>query len=226
MTEEKKQPQPVDVPGAELPADALLRKHFPTLYITLVSIVIALAIEGVLSRLNFLTETADGLSLAVLILQMSHFVFTAAVFWWISARWVTTVPWKFGFFDGLSLMVLLIMFHYLSQAIGVSFMQWVLGFGLLAFGSSFVYRFCGRRGIEHTGRSARLARRHLVPSSIPFFAAIFLAIVYWTLDGQEPGHWGQFIVVAISFLMTIALALADYWIWRQVSAEPGRFDNA
>ena len=225
MTEEKEQSHAADSPGAESPADALLRQHFPTLYITLVSIVIALAIEGVLSRLNFLTETADGMSLAVLVLQLSHFVFTAAMFWWIAARWVTTVPWKFGFFDGLSLMVLLMMFHYVSQAIGVSFMRWMFGFGVLAFGSSFVYRFNGRRGIEHTGRSDKVSNRHLIPSAVPLIAALFLAIVYLLLDGQEPGQRGQILIVAFTFAFTIALAIADLWIWRQVSAEPGRFDE-
>ena len=209
---------------AENPGEKELREHFPTLYITLVSIVVALAVEGLLGRLGSLSENITGLAYVLLILQIAHYIFTASIFWWISTRWVATVPWPFGILDGISMIGLLVVFFYVSQSIGTSFNLWLLSFGILAISSGILYRYNGRRGIEHTGRSARLSKLHLLPSTIPLLIGLPLIWGWYLTRFVDPAYSIQIVIVTIAFAGTIALAWADLWIWREVSREPSRFD--
>ena len=209
----------------ETPSEAALRKQFPTLYITLVSILIALAVEGLLGRLSSLSGDGSRAAVSLLVLQVSHFILIAATFWWISARWVTTVPWRFGFFDGLTTILLLVAFHFVSQSIGLSIQQWMVSFGVLAVGSSFAYRFNGRRGIEYTERSRELAKLHLVPTSIAAATGLGLLLGALLMRGSELGTTAGIVILVVTVAVTSAFAYADYWIWHKVANEPGRFDE-
>ncbi len=106
-------------PDSNHPGAAQLRKQFPALYITLVSVVIALAIESLLGRLDEPPSFGTGWARAVLFTQVASLVMIAAMFWWISARWVSTIPWRFRFFDGLSQLLMLIGLHRMSIVGGV-----------------------------------------------------------------------------------------------------------
>ena len=220
MSEQSESPAPEDASTAQ----AALRKNFPTLYITLVSIVVALAVEGLLSRLADLDGPTGVLAQAVLLGQISIFIFIAAVFWWISARWVITIPWRFGFFDGLSMIVLLVAFHYVSQTIGADFANWITSFGVFAIAGGALYRWNGLRGIRHTARSPALAGLHRLPSAIPVITGVLLvASRPWghTLNASPEL---QLAVVLATAALCAAFAYADYVIWNRASAEPGRFD--
>ena len=77
-----------------------LRKHFPTVYLTLISILVALAVEGLLERMDQI-RPLFVLSATVILLwtQILLVLAIAALFWWVIARWASTLPWAFGFFD-------------------------------------------------------------------------------------------------------------------------------
>ena len=60
-----------------------LRKHFPTVYLTLISILIALAVEGLLGRMGELPSLFVLSSSTVLHwLQISLVLLVFALFWW------------------------------------------------------------------------------------------------------------------------------------------------
>jgi len=64
-----------------------LRKHFPTVYLTLISILVALAVEGLLERMYELPSLYVLSSSSVLTwLQISIVLEIAALFWWVIAR--------------------------------------------------------------------------------------------------------------------------------------------
>ena len=208
----------------ETTAEISLRKSFPSLYITLVSIVVALAVEGLLGRIGELGELGWNLSSFVLYSQMAHFVWTASMFWWIAARWVTTIPWPFGMFDGLSMILMLIGLYLLSQSIGGPFAGWLLIMGLFAFAGAFVYRFNGARGIRLTGRSEQTAKLHLVPTVFSGLTGLGCSLLALIADVSAWSPVYQLLVVDLILILTVVFTYLDYWIWNRASQEPGNFD--
>ena len=74
-----------------------LRKHFPTVYLTLISILVALAVESLLGRIDELQSLFVFSPVGFLHwLQISLVLLVSALFWWVIARWATTLPWAFG----------------------------------------------------------------------------------------------------------------------------------
>ena len=102
----------------------------------------------------------------------------------------------------------------------------MLRFSALALATSVIYRFNGRRGIEHTGRSPQLARLHWIPTAIPMLLAFIVLPVHWYASrnsGLDP-MW-ELVVVSVTIVMTALFAYADYWLTLRLDAEPGRFDK-
>ncbi len=192
-------------------ADAALRRAFPGLYITLVSIVIALAIEGLLGRLDELGSWGRGTARVVLVMQVVHIVCTASLFWWVSARWVTSVPWPFGVFDGFSTIIMLISFHYLSQSVGGSFSEWLAIFGIFSLLVAFAYGLNGHRGLV-VNRRTDVDAQLLIPTGIAIGNGVaMLALAWWFRAGSSGSQ--QIAILVFVLLQLAAFGLADYRVW-------------
>ncbi len=207
----------------EQPAERALRKQFPALYVTLVSIVIALAIEGLLSRMGDIDWSSFELLHFLIVAQALQFIMLASVMWWISTRWVTIAPWPFGIFDGFSMLMLLVGLWVVGRSIGASFNLWFGALAIFAMSAAFVYRFNGHRGIKHTGRSESVAKAHRIPTVFLFVSGFVFLIISMVVG--ELSVYSKLAVVGLSYAVTLTLAYADYWVWRKIAAEPGRFDN-
>ncbi len=204
-------------------AEAKLRRQFPALYITLVSIVIALAIEGLLGRLGELESLGVGAARAVLFAQVGVVLLIASLLWWVSARWVTTIPWPFGFSDGFSMIALLIVFHIVTRSIANDFGHWLLSLGVFGLATSFVYLLNGQRGLRVNGHSGSVRRRHGVAGA----AVGAIGLVCTLLAAVGGGAWappGQLVLALGIGVATIAFAYLDYRVWRLACAEPERAD--
>lgn len=210
---------------AEARPDRAMRHAFPGLYVTLVSIVVALAIEGVVTRLSdLLPALSFDLRTLVIALQVFFVVWLASLMWWVSSRWITTIPWPFSIFDGLSLMLLLLAFHLTTEAIGVSFARWCLYTGVFGLAISYTYRTNGRRGLGYTGRSSGVADAHRVPTALVAATGAPLLLIGILTERAELRLGWQLAVVLATLLLTVVFARSDYTVWRRAAEEPSVFE--
>lgn len=204
-------------------SEKALARQFPMLYITLVSIVIALAVERLLGHVSDLGLRADFASLIV-ILQCAQFILITAVFWWVSTRWVSTIPWKFSFFDSASMLMMLIGLDLMRAAVGTNFSNWLLVFGFYSAANGYVYRKNGRNGMILKNISVDIVHAHLLPTRIMYVSsAVYLSLgLMWAQ--LEPGEIWQLPVVVLTLANISLLGVTDYRVWhRAVEAipEPG-----
>lgn len=195
-----------------------LRKHFPTVYLTLISILIALAVESLLDRMHELPHLFTFSSPAILNwIQITIVLLIAALFWWVIARWASTLPWASGFFDALAPLVLLVVLHFLAQSVGTSPDQWFGALGAVAIGGSVNYTVSARRAV--TLSSQTHARSYIfivaaIPSSIGL-----LAIVGSAIGLGELGAGFQIFLNTIVVGVVVVFSVAEYRFWKRTTSE-------
>jgi hypothetical protein len=195
-----------------------LRKHFPTVYLTLISILVALAVESLLDRMHELPHLLTFSSSAILNwIQITIVLLIAALFWWVIARWASTLPWVFGFFDALAPLVLLVVLHFLAQSVGTSPDQWFGALGVVAIGGSVNYAVSARRALTFSSQTH--ARSHIfilaaIPSSIGL-----LAIVGSAIGLGELGAGFQIFLNTIFVGVVVIFSVAEYRFWKRTASE-------
>ena len=192
-----------------------LRKHFPTVYLTMISILVALAIEGLLGRIDELPHLFVLSPSSILNwLQISIVLLIAALFWWVIARWASTLPWTFGFFDALAPLALLMVLHFLSQSVGASADQWFGALGIVAIGGSVNYVVSARRALADSSQAG--ARRQLfVPAAIPASVGL-LAIVASSVGLDGIGTGIQILLNAAVVGVVAGFSVAEYRFWNRI----------
>ncbi len=201
------------MPPATSPENEL-RKHFPAVYLTLISILVALAVEGLLGRVSEL-PSLFVLSPATVLhwLQISLVLLVAALFWWVIVRWATTLPWGFGFFDALAPLVLLVFLHFFAHSVAGSADRWFGAIGLVSIGGAVNYSYSARRALALVSQ-AESQRSILLPAGIVGVVGL-LSVVVATVG------LGEISVILQIFLNTLVLAVifafgfSEYRFWRR-----------
>jgi hypothetical protein len=196
----------------------ILRKHFPTVYLTLISILVALAVEGLLERINELPQLFAMSPSAILYwLEISIVLSIAALFWWVIARWVFTFPWVFGFFDALAPLILLMVLHFLAQSVGATPDRWFAALGVVAIGGAVNYVVSAWRALAFTSRAG--ARWKVVyPAAIPATVGL-LAVLGSSVGFGSISTGFKIFVNALVVGVVIAFSAAEYRFWARVVAE-------
>ena len=195
-----------------------LRKHFPTVYLTLISILVAIAVEGLLERMHELPHLFAFSSSAILDwIQITIVLLIAALFWWVIARWASTIPWAFGFFDALAPLVLLVVLHFLAQSVGTRPDQWFGALGVVAIGGSVNYAVSACRSLTFSSQTH--ARSYIfilaaIPSSIGL-----LAIVGSAIGLGELGAEFQIFLNTIVVGVVIVFSVAEYRFWKRTASQ-------
>ncbi len=195
-----------------------LRKHFPTVYLTLISILVALAVEGLLERMYELPSLYVLSSSSVLTwLQISIVLEIAALFWWVIARWASTLPWVFGFFDALAPLVLLVVLHILAHSVGTNSDQWFGALGAVAIGGSINYAVSARRALTLSAQ-ADARNSVLIPAAIP--AGVGVLAILGSAIGLAALSTGFQIVLNITVVgVIVAFSVAEFRFWKRVVTE-------
>ena len=195
-----------------------LRKNFSTVYLTLISILVALAVEGLLARMDELPSLYVLSSSSVLSwLQISIVLSIAALFWWVIARWATTLPWAFGFFDALAPLVLLVVLHILADSVGTKSDQWFGALGVVASGGSINYTVSARRALTLSSQ-ADARSSVLLPAAIP--AGIGLLAILGSAIGLGALSIGFQIVLNSAVVGVVAaFSVAEYRFWKRIATE-------
>jgi hypothetical protein len=196
--------------------DHELRRHFPTVYLTLISILVALAVEGLLGRIGELPNIfVFSLSAILNWLQVSIVVLIASLFWWVIARWACTLPWAFGFFDAVAPLVLLMVLHFLAQSVGANPNRWFAALGVVAIGGAANYLFSARRALPS---SSGARRQVLFPATIP--ASIGLLAILGSVFGLGGVSTGVQIFLNTGVVaVVVAFSMAEYRFWSRAVSE-------
>ena len=190
----------------------VLREHFPTVYLTLISILVALAVEGLLERIDELPQLFVVSPSAILSwLEISIVLSIAALFWWVIARWASTFPWAFAFFDALAPLVLLMALHFLAQSVGRSPDRWFAALGVVAIGGSVNYVVSAWRALGYASHTAT-RRQVLVPAAIPASIGL-LAILGSAVGFGSISTALQIFLNAAVVGVVIGFAIAEYRFW-------------
>lgn len=189
-----------------------LDQQFPMLYITLVSMVIALSAERLLSRMS---EMAFSLSLEglVILLQCGYSIILAALLWWVSSRWVTTIGWRFRFFDGLSMFMMLIGFDLVAGFIGNNFSYWLLTLGVFVVGSGLMYRYNGLEGMRMRGLSDEIVDLHVKPTRIMIAFGVVLLVSGIAVPWDSASGFVQLGAISLTYLTTWVFGRSDLAVW-------------
>jgi hypothetical protein len=186
-----------------------LRRHFPTIYLTLISILVALAIEGLLERMYELPSLYLLSSSSVLAwLQISIVLSIAALFWWVIARWASTLPWVFGFFDALAPLVLLVVLHILADSVGTNADRWFGALGAVAIGGSINYAVSARRALALSAQ-ADARSSVLFPAAIPAGVGI-VAIVGTAIGLGALGTGSQILLNTAVIGVLVVFSVAEF----------------
>lgn len=194
-----------------------LDQQFPMLYITLVSMVIALSAERLLSRMSDMTFSIslEGL---VILLQCGYSIILAALLWWVSSRWVSTIGWRFRFFDGLSMFMMLIGFDLVAGFIDNNFGYWLLTLGIFVVGSGLMYRYNGLEGMRMRKVSKEIVDLHVKPTYIMIAFGAVLLVIGIFVPWEATSSAIQLVVIALAYGMTWVFGKFDLAVW-EVAAE-------
>lgn len=203
-------------------ADQALRQHFPSVYLTLISILIALAIETLLGKL----AGFEGLFVwsgarAVVWGQAGLILLIAALYWWVAVRWVCSIPWPFSFFDTVGSFGLLVALHFLVTFVGSQSGDWFVALGLMSLASWGFYFINTLRAAVATGRDlARVTRETAKPVAIGFAVGLPLVVVGGMTVG---GSLSAGVIVTLNlivFAVIVGSMPLEYRAWRSVLALP------
>ena len=201
------------------PVDRQLRKNFPGVYLTMLSIVVALAAEGLLARLDEVEALFEISGANFLVWSQSSLVLLlAALFWWVTVRWVVSFPWRFGFSDAIGPLGMLLAFRVLVTAVGTGAGRWFGALGLIAVGGSIIYLVNARRGISLSGVASALSRTaFLIPTSIGV-ATGMAALVFGALGaGRSLSVAMQLLGNALVAAGIVAFAVTEHRVWRRLA---------
>lgn len=199
--------------------DQKLRKNFPAVYITMMSIIVALAAEELLTRLDGI-ETLFEFSGACLVIwtQSSLVLLLAALFWWVTVRWVVSIPWRFGFSDAIGPLVLLVAFHFFAAAVGTGASRWFGAQGLIAVGGSINYFVNARRAVLHSGLpSASSLRGLLIPTAIGLAIGIIALVAAAFGAGRSLSVTMHLSLNALLATGIVAFAITELRVWRHLA---------
>jgi hypothetical protein len=201
------------VPSSTSPENEL-RKHFPTVYLALISILVALAVEGLLGRVGELPSLSMLSAEAVLQwLQISLVLLIAALFWWVIARWACTLPWAFGFFDALAPLVLLVLLHFLAHSVGSNPDRWFGALGAVAIGGSINYVFSARRALESCSQTDAHGSL-LIPTGIAAGTG-FLAVVGAAMGLGQLSPGSQILLNTLVVAVVVVFSVSEYRFWHR-----------
>jgi hypothetical protein len=203
----------------ENPVDQKLRKNFPAVYVTMMSIIVALAAEELLARLDRI-ETLFEFSGACLVIwtQSSLVLLLAALFWWVTVRWVVSIPWRFGFSDAIGPLVLLVAFHFFAAAVGTSASRWFGAQGLIAVGGSINYFVNARRAVLHFGLpSAPSLTALLIPTAYGLVIGIVALFVATLGSGRTLSVAMYLGLNALVAAGMAAFAITELRVWRHLA---------
>lgn len=192
--------------------DSELQKHFPTIYLTLVSILVALAVESLLGRMaqipTLFVASANGV---LHWLQISLVLLVSAQFWWVIARWATTLPWAFGFFDAIAPLVLLVLLHFFAHSVAGSPDRWFGTFGVVSLGGAVNYAYSARRALALASQ-ADSNRQVLVPAGIAGTAGL-LGAAGGAIGIGEVGVGLQIFVNLVVLVVVFLFGFSEYRVW-------------
>lgn len=198
------------------PHSSDLRRHFPTVYLTLISILVALAVEGLLERMDQIeTLFVPSAPTFLLWIQITIVLALAAIFWWVIARWASTLPWSVGFFDALMPLLLLVVFHFLAGSIGASATRWFAALGLISIGGALNYLVSALRALgardDVPDRAWLLAPTAVgLGGGVGFFAlSIFAA-------RRDPGVGLQIVLNSLGAVLLVVFSMLEYRAWTRI----------
>jgi hypothetical protein len=196
--------------------DIELRRNFPAVYVTMLSIVVALAAEGLLAKLDGIDTLFEISGASLLIWTQGALVLVlAALFWWVTVRWAVSFPWRFGISDALGPLGLLVAVHFLVTAIGTGGGRWFGAQGLIAAGGSIIYLANARRAIALSGFPDAPSRTALlIPATIGVVSGM-AALVAGAIDaGRSFSMTAHLVLNALLAAGIVAFAVTEHRIWR------------
>jgi hypothetical protein len=185
-------------------------------YLTLLSIVVALAAEGLLNRLDQIEALFDLNSNSLLIWAQSLLsLLLAAVFWWVAVRWVGALPWRFGFFDSIGPLALLVAFHFLVASVGASAGRWFASLGLISVAGSIIYVINARRAISLRAPSLHSQRTMILrPAGVGVATGLASVLVGAVATGQSLGPGVQLVLNGVVAAGLVAFAIMEHRVWQ------------
>lgn len=189
-----------------------IRDNHPQVYLTLVSIIVALALEDLFSQVRGIYSVpASDVSTVLLWLQIAGAFFAAFNVWVGYCHILITSRWILGIWDALSVTSLLIFMFVLNSTVGASTGAWWLGTtGVLLFVAAVILYVNLNRAMSEPGNFGDALPHpmswpvyHLVIAGV--FTLSFSILVFLDVVGES--------VAAIFTAITLLFSVSWSFIW-------------
>lgn len=194
--------------------ESQLKQQFPAVYVTLISIIVALAVERLFSRLGSFGMPLGGDGAALLVWLQAFAVFQLAVcMWFLASLFVITFRWVLRFSDSVGPFALLFLLNLLISSIGAETAHhWLYLAGVGSFTSAGVFSASLRKAAREPENRERLDRRRFIPAVVATIALGGLMLGFGLLVhiGVFGIRWASVGVVAFCLGLGVAV-----WLWHR-----------
>jgi hypothetical protein len=197
---------------------ARIRDSHPAVYLTLVSIIVALALEDLLSIVRQRGNGSVPGSASWLFALQAFGAFSAALSTWVGyCHVLITARWVLGIWDAISVMGLLAVLYLINSGVGSSQSVWFSGAALFSFaGGGVLYVNIRRASVDTELTSVLLPAPYrtwtvLWPLLLGSFG-ILCAVLSWM---GALGIYTTTVLTGILGLLFVAWSAFFVWVWRR-----------